>query len=51
MPDREKDQKEKTEKVVYVENIEAIELEDKFLDEVSGGFTDNCNCTIKADTA
>ncbi len=45
------EKKEKTEKVVIVENVDAIELEDKFLDEVSGGFTDNCNCTVAKKTA
>jgi hypothetical protein len=31
-----------------IENLEATEVEDADLEEVSGGFTDNnCGCTVK----
>ncbi|HET9213045.1 MAG TPA: hypothetical protein VFR03_21740 [Thermoanaerobaculia bacterium] len=40
---------EKEKKELEIENLEAIEVEDEDLEDVSGGgFTDNnCGCTIK----
>lgn len=29
-----------------IENVEATELEDDVLEDVSGGVTNNCNCSI-----
>ena len=39
---------EQEKKELEIESLEATEVEDEDLEEVSGGFTDNnCGCTIK----
>ena len=41
---------EKDKKELEIESIEATEVEDQDLEEVSGGWTDNnCGCTIKSE--
>lgn len=45
MAEQEREQKPKqTQDPAEVDNVEVTELEDKDIEEVSGGYADNCSC-------